>query len=222
MPIEKAATYRWNPFDVTKVWPQADFPLIEIGKLVLNRNPENYFAETEQSAFSPSHMVPGIEPSPDKMLQGRLFSYPDTHRHRLGPNYLQIPINQPYNAKVHYHQRDASMTVNGNSGSAPNYEPNSVGGPNQAGKSAALSTFAVSGVVDRHAVALKDDDFAQAGNLYKVQSADAKTRLVGNIAGNLKNAKKHLQERELAHIKRADAEYGARVEKALLQFGTKL
>jgi catalase len=222
MPFEKAATYRWNPFDVTKVWPQSEFPLIEIGVLVLNRNPENYFAETEQSAFSPSHMVPGIEPSPDKMLQGRLFSYPDTHRHRLGPNYLQIPINQPFNARVHNHQRDGFMTVNGNSGSAPNYEPNSVGGPNQAGRSAALSTYAVSGVVDRHAIPLKDDDFVQAGRLYQVQSADAKLRLVSNIAGNLKNAKKHLQERELAHIKRADAEYGSRVEKALLNFGTKL
>jgi len=100
MPFEQAATYKWNPFDVTKVWPQKDFPLIQFGRMVLNRNPDNYFAETEQSAFSPSHMVPGVEPSPDKMLQGRLFSYPDTHRHRLGPNYDQIPINCPYAARV--------------------------------------------------------------------------------------------------------------------------
>lgn len=87
MPINDGFKYRWNIFDVTKVWPHADYPLIPVGKLVLNRNPENYFAETEQSAFSPSHLVPGMEPSLDKMLQGRLFSYPDTHRHRLGANY---------------------------------------------------------------------------------------------------------------------------------------
>lgn len=222
MPLDKAASYRWNIFDVTKVWPQKDYPLQEIGRMVLNRNPENYFAETEQAAFSPSHMVPGIEPSPDKMLQGRLFSYPDTHRHRLGANYLQIPINQPYCAKVSHHQRDGPMAVNGNFGSAPNYEPNSLGGPNQAGRSAALTPYAVSGMVDRHAAVLKDDDFVQAGNLYRLMTPEQKTRLVNNIAGNLKNAKKHLRERQLAHFKRADPEYGARIEKAVLQFGTKM
>ena len=113
MSPEQAETYRWNILDVTKVWPHADFPLIPVGKLTLNRNPENYFAETEQSAFAPAHVVPGIEPSFDKMLQGRLFSYNDTHYHRLGANYRQIPINQPINAKVSNHQRDGPMTVNG-------------------------------------------------------------------------------------------------------------
>ena len=216
MPLDKATSYRWNIFDVTKVWPQADYPLIEIGKLVLNRNPENYFAETEQAAFSPSHMVPGIEPSLDKMLQGRLFSYPDTHRHRLGANYLQIPINQPYCAKVSHHQRDGPVTVNGNFGSAPNYEPNSFGGPHQAGRSASLTPYAVSGNVDRHAVGIKDDDFVQAGNLYRLLSAEEKTHLVNNIAGAIRGAKKHIQEREIAHLKKADPEYGARVEKAVL------
>jgi catalase len=100
MTYDDAERYRFNPFDVTKVWPHTDFPLIEVGRMVLNRNPQNYFAEVEQVAFAPSHMVPGIEPSPDKMLQGRLFSYADTHRHRLGANYQQIPINRPYNAKA--------------------------------------------------------------------------------------------------------------------------
>lgn len=224
MPVEKAASYKWNIFDVTKVWPQAEYPLIEVGKLVLNRNPENYFAETEQAAFSPSHLVPGIEPSPDKMLQGRLFSYPDTHRHRLGANYLQIPINQPYCAKVAHHQRDGPMTVNGNFGSAPNYEPNSLGGPHQTGKGshASLLPFALSGNADRHVVALKDDDFVQAGNLYRLLTPDQKDRLVSNIAGHLKNAKKHLRERQLAHFKKADPEYGSRIEKALLQHSTKM
>ena len=108
MPYEDAWTYRFNPFDITKVWPHKDYPLQQVGRLVLNRNPTNYFAEVEQSAFSPSHLVPGIEPSPDKMLQGRLFSYPDTHRHRLGGNYDQIPINCPYASKVifSYSQRN--------------------------------------------------------------------------------------------------------------------
>jgi len=222
MPLEKAASYRWNIFDVTKVWPQKDYPLQEIGKLVLNRNPENYFAETEQSAFSPSHLVPGIEPSLDKMLQGRLFSYPDTHRHRLGANYLQIPINQPYCAKVAHHQRDGPMTVNGNFGSAPNYEPNSFGGPNQVGRSAALTPYAVSGNVDRFVVPLKDDDFVQAGNLYRLLPPDQQARLVSNIAGNLKAAKKHLRERQIAHFKKADPEYGARIEKLVLQTANKM
>ena len=131
MPPEKAATYRWNPFDVTKIWPHKDYPLLDLGKLELNRNPKNYFAEVEQSAFSPSHTVPGIEPSEDRMLQGRLFSYPDTHRHRLGANYDQIPVNCPYKARVANMIRDGPMCVNGNQGGAVNYEPNSFGGPKE-------------------------------------------------------------------------------------------
>lgn len=128
MEYEDAYKYRFNPFDVTKVWPHADYPLIPVGKLILNRNPDNYFAEIEQIAFSPSHMVPGIEPSPDKMLQARLFSYPDTHRHRLGPNYHQIPVNAS-GSPVRNYQRDGLMTVNGNQTGAPNYFPNSFNGP---------------------------------------------------------------------------------------------
>ena len=127
---------------MTKIWPHSDYPLIDVGKLVLNRNPENYFAEIEQVlaplkllfliycdkvAFSPGHFVPGIEPSVDKMLQGRLFSYPDTHRHRLGVNYDQIPVNCPYRTKIANGHRDGLMAVNGNQGSRPNYEPNSFG-----------------------------------------------------------------------------------------------
>lgn len=134
MPESEAASYEWDINDITKVWPHSDYPLIRVGKLTLNRNPKNYFAEVEQAAFSPSHMVPGIEPSNDKMLQGRLFSYPDTHRHRLGKNYDQIPINCPYRARVHNYQRDGNMTVNGNQGSQANYEPNSFGGPTECPK----------------------------------------------------------------------------------------
>jgi catalase len=129
MPEKDAESYRYDVFDVTKVWPHSDYPLIPVGKLVLNRNPDNYFAETEQAAFAPTNLVPGIEPSNDKMLQGRLFSYPDTHRHRLGANFDQIPINCPYRARVANYQRDGPSTVNGNQGSGPNYEPNSFAGP---------------------------------------------------------------------------------------------
>ena len=129
MPIADAENYRFDVYDITKVWPHSDYPLKRIGKLVLNKNPENFHAETEQAAFAPAHMVPGIEPSNDKMLQGRLVNYPDTHRHRLGPNYDQIPINCPYRARMgNYNTRDGFMTVNGGNGSQPNYEPNSVSG----------------------------------------------------------------------------------------------
>ena len=116
IPEREAFSYKWNIFDVTKIVPQGDYPLIPVGTLVLNRNAENYFAEVEQAAFSPGHLVPGMEPSPDKMLQGRLFSYPDTHRHRLGANYEQIPVNCPYRAKVHNGIRDGPMRVDGNQG----------------------------------------------------------------------------------------------------------
>ena len=129
MPERDAENYRFDVLDITKVWPQSDYPLITVGKMTLNRNPENYFAETEQSAFSPSHLVPGIEPSMDKMLQGRLFSYPDTHRHRLGANYDQIPINCPYRARVASYTRDGAAVTNGNYGSAVNYQPNTRDGP---------------------------------------------------------------------------------------------
>ena len=124
-----AANYRFDVYDITKVWPHSDYPLHKVGKLTLNRNPENYHAEVEQVAFSPSHFVPGIEPSNDKMLQGRLFSYPDSQRHRLGKNYDQIPVNCPYRARVHTYIRDGAAVVNGNYGSAVNHEPNTQGGP---------------------------------------------------------------------------------------------
>lgn len=113
------------------MWPHAEFPLIPVGQLVLDRNPKNYFAEVEQIAFSPSHLVPGIEASPDKMLQGRLFSYADTHRHRLGTNYLQIPVNCPYRSRVSNYQRDGPACYTDNQAGAPNYFPNSFSGPQE-------------------------------------------------------------------------------------------
>ncbi|OZJ05069.1 hypothetical protein BZG36_02101 [Bifiguratus adelaidae] len=210
--------YRFNSFDVTKVWSQKDYPLHPVGRLVLDRNPENYFAETEQAAFSPSHMVPGIDASVDRMLQGRLFSYPDTHRHRLGPNYQQIPINAPKSG-VRNQQRDGFMTVNGNGGSAPNYEPNSSGiSPVQ--NNTVGTTFSaqeVRGWTGRHGFNLVDIDFVQAGDLYRLMPEDAKTRLISNIVGHMKNAKKHIRDRQIANFKRADPEYGRRIEEGILK-----
>ena len=131
MPFADAPNYRFNPFDLTKVWSQKDYPKIEVGKLTLNRWPDNFFAETEQVAFNPAQFVPGIGPSPDKMLQGRLFGYGDTHRYRLGVNHHQIPVNAPHAAQVANYQRDGSVRVDGNRGAAKNYEPNSFNGPGQ-------------------------------------------------------------------------------------------
>src|SRR6202521_1222310 len=131
MPAADAAKYRFNPFDVTKVWPHRDYPLTTVGRLVLNRNPENYFAEVEQAAFNPAHFVPGIGPSPDKMLQGRLFSYGDTHRYSLGADHMHLPSNQPHVPRANNYSRDGAMRVDGNHGREKNYEPNSFGGPQQ-------------------------------------------------------------------------------------------
>ncbi|KAJ2644056.1 catalase A [Coemansia sp. RSA 1694] len=220
---EEALKYRFNPFDVTKIVSQKDFPLHEVGRMVLNRNPENYFAEVEQSAFCPSHMVPGIAPSPDRMLQGRLFSYADTHRHRLGANYHQIPINRPIHG-VNNHQRDGAMAINGNGGAAPNYEPNSYGGPaqnNLAGQTHA-SNFAVQGEVARHTYELTDDDFVQVGALYNLFNSEQKNRLATTIASTLSQTPVFIQKRQLGHFYRADKDYGRRVESALKAAGSKI
>jgi len=217
IPFEDAAKYKFNIFDVTKVVPHKDYPLIKIGKLVLDRNPTNYFAEVEQSAFSPSHMVPGIEPSPDKMLQGRLFSYPDTHRHRLGVNYQHIPINRPYRVKVVNHQRDGFMVTNDNGGASPNYEPNTFSGPveDESGK---IAPFPVTGDVARtkNRVHRPEDDYVQAGNLFRnVMSEQDRTNLISNLAGNIRGANLDIQKRVVALFTKCDPEYGRRLGEAL-------
>ncbi|ORY01523.1 catalase [Basidiobolus meristosporus CBS 931.73] len=221
MEPEQAATYRWDPFDITKVWPHGDFPLQEVGKMVLNKNPDNYFADTEQVAFSPSNMVPGIEASVDKMLQGRMFAYPDAHRYRVGPNFSQIPINQP-RCPVFHGQRDGLMTVNGNFGGLPNYEPSSIhpGIPQQQQARgehyhSAENMGNVSGTIGRHVMPAVDDDYVQAGMLYRVQPEDAKQRMISNIVGHLKHAKECIQQRQLKIFYKADAELGARIEEGL-------
>ncbi|KAJ2844767.1 catalase A, partial [Coemansia erecta] len=175
------------------------------------------------SAFCPSHMVPGIAPSPDRMLQGRLFSYADTHRHRLGANYHQIPINRPISG-VNNQQRDGAMAINGNGGSAPNYEPNSFGGPSQNNLAAQTyaKNFTVQGEVARHTYEVTDDDFAQVKDLYNLFTAEQKDRLARVIASTLSQTPVFIQKRQLKHFYRADNDYGRRVEAALKAAGSKI
>eukprot|EP00696_Hemimastix_kukwesjijk_P006812 gnl/Hemi2/18648_TR6171_c0_g1_i1.p2 gnl/Hemi2/18648_TR6171_c0_g1~~gnl/Hemi2/18648_TR6171_c0_g1_i1.p2 ORF type:complete len:489 (-),score=198.61 gnl/Hemi2/18648_TR6171_c0_g1_i1:90-1556(-) len=218
MPVEQAASYRFDVFDVTKVWPHKDFPLIPVGRMVLNRNPDNYFAEVEQSAFSPSNVVPGIEISYDKMLQARTFSYPDTHRHRLGPNFAQIPINFPRNCPPNNYHRDGFMCVTANGGSGPNYFPNSVAGTPMPSNEFNESQRggAVSGGIMRERTRHPNDDFVQPGELYrKVMTQQDRDHLIANIVGHLKNARRDIQAKMVAIFARADPDYGSRVARGL-------
>jgi len=214
MPEVEAETYRWNPFDLTKVWPHADYPLIEVGVLELNRNPLNYFAEVEQAAFSPANVAPGISFSPCKMLQARIFAYADAHRYRLGANYEALPINRP-RVEVHNYQRDGAMRFDGNAGPAVNYEPNSFGGP-VADARYAEPPLKISGDADRYEQQRGvDDDYIQPGNLFRLLPADEQQRLIANIVGTLKEAPEAIQRQMVEHFARADAAYGAGVAQGL-------
>jgi catalase len=215
MTPEQAKDYHFDIFDVTKVWPHSDYPPIEIGKMVLNRNPENYFAEVEQSAFNPGNLVPGIAASPDKMLQGRLFSYNDTHIHRLGPNYHLLPVNAPKNAPENSYQRDGFMRNDPNGGGGPNYWPNSFNGP-EPDISAKEPPIEISGNADRYPYTYPNDDFVQPGNLYRdVMTDQDRENLAGNITGHLSGAQKRIQLRQTALFFKADPDYGRRVAKGL-------
>ena len=215
MTPEQAAEYRFDPFDISKVWPHADVPPMTVGRLVLNRNPESYFAEVEQSAFSPADFVPGIGPSPDKLLQGRLFSYHDTHRYRLGPNYHLLPINAPKAAHTANYQRDGAMSSGPTGGGYPNYYPNTFNGP-QPDPTAAEPALDVSGKAMRQRYTHPNDDFVQAGDLYRKAMTDTdRAHLVANIVGHLGNAQKRLQLRQTALFYKADPDYGQRVAEGL-------
>jgi len=215
MTLEEGLKYRFDPFDMTKVWPHKDYPLIKFGRFVLNRNPKNYFAEVEQSAFSPANLVPGIEASPDKMLQGRLFSYNDTHRHRLGPNYAQIPINSPLKGLVKTYSRDGLMCVNGNGGSSLNYEPNSFGGQVE-DNSLIEHPQSVSGYIVRSPLTHKNDNFSQVKDFYyKALNDEGREQLVNNIVGHLKKAKKRIQIAQVKLFLKVDNEYGTRIAEGL-------
>jgi len=216
MTEEQAEKVKFNPFDVTKIWPQKEFPLQPLGKMTLDRNPNNYFAEVEQIAFAPSHLVPGIEASQDKMLQGRLFSYADTHRHRLGANYLQLPVNCPFAVKVRNYQRDGPGTFNDNQGGAPNYYPNSFEGPQPSQRTVNLQQpYKVAGEVYRYDTG-DEDNFSQASTFYNnVLDDAARKRLVSNIAGHLINAQGFIQERAINNFSKVSIEFGKALTEAI-------
>ncbi|MGW4177489.1 catalase, partial [Streptomyces rubiginosohelvolus] len=206
----------FNPFDLTKVWPHADYPPIEIGKLELNRNPENVFAEVEQSIFSPAHFVPGIGPSPDKMLQGRLFAYGDAHRYRVGINADHLPVNRPHATEARTNSRDGFL-YDGRHKGAKNYEPNSFGGPAQTDRPLwqPLPVTGATGSTEAPGHA-EDDDFVQAGDLYRLFSEDEKVRLVENLAGFIaKVSRDDIAERAIGNFRQADADFGKRLEAAV-------
>jgi catalase len=215
MPEAEAATYHINPFDLTKVWPHADYPVIEIGEFELNRNPKNYFAEIEQSAFEPRNVVPGMGFSPDRMLQGRLISYPDAHRYRLGVNYEALPVNQPKCPYATYH-RDGFMALGDNGGNGPNYEPNSFGGPKEDPKYKERPTTYASAEVARYDHRELDGDYyTQPGNLFRLMTPDAQQRLCNNIAGSLGQVEQRIQDLQINHFYKCDPKYGEGIAKAI-------
>ena len=217
MPEAEAESYRINPFDLTKVWPQADYPLVEVGEMTLNRNPENYFAEVEQAAFDPKNVVPGMGFSPDKMLQGRLISYPDAHRYRIGVNYNLLPVNRAKVRPFSTYNRDGSMRFNANGGaSRRSYEPNSFGGPTQDPKYVERPTTYGTSTVGRFSHREHDGDYyTQPGQLFRLMTPEQRKRLISNIAGGLSQTPRHIQERQLEHFYKADPAYGEGVAKAL-------
>src|ERR1700716_1054764 len=201
MPEAEAQTYHINPFDLTKVWPHADYPVIEVGELELNRNPENYFADVEQAAFDPKNTVPGMGYSPDKMLQGRLISYPDAHRYRIGVNYNLLPVNEP-KCPFSTYNRDGSMRFDANGGAAPNYEPNSFGGPKEDPRYGE-PPLTISGDAARYDQGGGNDDYKQAGYLFRLMKRDERARLIDNIVDSLKSVPREIQSRQLAQFYKA-------------------
>jgi catalase len=216
MPYEDAKTYRFNPFDLTKVWPHGDYPLIEVGAMTLDRNPADYHTEIEQAAFAPSNLVPGIGPSPDRMLLGRMFSYPDAHRARLGVNYTQIPVNAPV-APVHSYSKDGVMRIH--NVADPVYFPNSKGGPKADSEHYQPASWHTDGELmrtayERHA---EDDDWSQPGTLVREVMDDAgRDRLVSNIVGQLRNGvTESVLQRAFWYLRNVDENLGERVEKGV-------
>jgi catalase len=214
MPEADAETYHYHPFDLTKVWPHGDYPLIPVGEFELNRNPANYFAEVEQSAFNPANIVPGISYSPDKMLQGRLFSYGDAQRYRLGVNHSQIPVNAP-RCPFHAYHRDGGMRVDGNYGSTISYQPNSFGEWQEQPeyKEPPLKLHGDALAYDYR----EDDDdyFSQPGNLFRLMNDQQKELLFNNTAAAVGGAQKFIQIRHIRNCFKADPGYGAGVAGAL-------
>jgi catalase len=213
MPESDVGKHWYNPFDLTKVWPHKDYPLIEVGSLELTRNPDNYFAEVEQAALTPANVVPGVGHSPDKMLQARIFSYGDAHRYRVGVNADQLDVNRPRSAIRTYHA-DGTMRLAGNPNPDAYYEPNSFGGPaqNVAVREPALK---ISGDADRYDHRNGNDDYRQAGHLFRLMRADQKQQLFDNIKAAMEGVPREIVERQLLHFHKADPAYGAGVAKVL-------
>lgn len=213
MKIEDELKQDFDPLDPTKTWPEDKFPLMPVGKMVLNRNPKNFFAETEQAAFCPASIVPGIEFSADKLLQGRTFSYADTQRHRLGPNYLQIPVNRPV-AEVNNSQRDGSMQMGEYSGPV-NYEPATIaGGSPVEAPSGTASTFRVDGDVTKKKIS-RTNDFQQAGEKYRSLDKMDQDHVIDNLVADLTPIDKQIRLRVVANLTKADSKLGKSVAKGL-------
>ncbi|MCR8658890.1 catalase [Paenibacillus endoradicis] len=213
MPYEHIDRYSFDPLDPTKIWPEDMYPFQTIGTMTLNRNPVNYFAEVEQVAFAPSVLVPGIEPSEDKLLQGRLFSYPDTQRYRLGANYTHIPVNCPY-ATVRNQQRDGAMTMTANP-STYNYEPNSSSEePKEAAEEYKDSYSPIHGVAGRQKID-KQDNFTQAGETYRSWTAQEQANLLANLINDLSQVNEDIQLRAVCNFFRADVTLGQKLAAGL-------
>lgn len=208
-----SASTGWNPFDLTKVWPHKDFPRLPVGVIELNRNPDNYHAEVEQAAFSPASIVPGLGFSPDKMLQGRLFAYHDAQLYRVGTNHQYLPVNAA-KCPVMHQQRDGAMAAHSNFGAAQNYATVIAGSSHPQGLGHGEAAMPV-GEAARYDTRAVEDDYTQAGNLYRLLPEAEKERLADNIAGALSGVAKVIVERQLAHFAKADADYAKRVKAKL-------
>ncbi|MDD3108269.1 MAG: catalase [Alistipes sp.] len=213
MPEADAKSYRINPFDLTKVWPHADYPLQEVGILELNRNPSNYFAEVEQAAFNPANVVPGIGFSPDKMLQGRLFAYGDAHRYRLGANFESLPINAS-RCPVHNYHRDGMMRFDANGAGDVNYQPNSFGGPVE-DRSVGEPPLALEGAAYAYNHREDTDYYSQPGALFRLMPADEQARTIANAAESMEGVPQEIQLRAAARFFQADPCCGKGIAKAL-------
>ena len=213
MPEADAEKTPYNPFDLTKVWPHSDYPLIDVGEIELNRNPENYFTDIENAAYSPSNVVPGISFSPDKMLQARIFSYADAHRYRLGAHYESLPINRPKTEVAHYH-KDGLMQYYVNKNTDAYYEPNSFGGP-VADPSVEEPPLKISGDIARYEYEEEMDVYDQPRDLFNLFDDGQKQRLFSNIADSMQGVPQDIIDRQLAHFDKVDPAYGDGVREAL-------
>jgi catalase len=213
MPEADVGKHWYNPFDLTKVWPHADYPLIEVGVMELNRNPENYFNEIEQAAFAPKNVVPGIGFSPDKMLQARIFSYADAHRYRLGTHYEHLPVNAP-KCPVHHYNKDGAMRFFGQQTGSLDayYEPNSFGGATE-DKRFKEPPLAISGAADRYNHRDGNDDHKQPGDLFRLMTPEQQGRLMDNIVEAMTGVPVEIVIRQIGHFAKADPAYGAGVAK---------